>query len=97
MPAAPDDRAASGNAPSARRNNTDGRFLPNLKQLEDAASDLPDPETFAGEQFEYRVRSGGRSEYLVFERTAIQRGARRTFRWVYEGKILIRKRDLETD
>jgi hypothetical protein len=38
---------------------------------------------------------GNKRRFIEFTRKRITRGSARPYRWIYEGKVLIRKRDSE--
>ena len=70
------------------------KFMPNLKQLESAARELPDPEIWPEENFTCPVEVEGERREIEFVIKIITRGSKKAPRWVYEGKLLIRKRDV---
>ncbi|MGC6455336.1 MAG: hypothetical protein ACON46_02265 [Coraliomargaritaceae bacterium] len=69
------------------------KFMPNLKQIKEAAEQLPDPQFYSNETYTSRVVVDKDHRELDFHKQKIQRGSRLVSRWVYEGKILIRNRD----
>jgi len=76
---------------SSRR--TRDKFLPNIKQLEEAAKELPDPELWPDPSYRVLVVVKDQQQEIKFVRKQISRGDNLSPRWVYEGKVLIRKRD----
>jgi hypothetical protein len=70
-----------------------GKFIPNLTQINEAAKELPDPEIWPDANYFCPLQVNGQTRQLEFSLKSIKRGDNRTARWIYEGKILIRKRD----
>lgn len=67
------------------------RFLPSLSQLRAASHELPDPEIWPEDEYIVPIESAKRVHQVSFSRVKFaSRSNGRTFRWVYEGKILIR-------
>ena len=83
-------RSSSGRRPSTSRST---KFLPNLSQLNNAVKELPDPETWFENTYTCPVEIEGKIHTIVFVTQTITRGSKKTRRWIYEGKLLIRKRD----
>lgn len=69
------------------------RFLPNLSQLQEAISALPDPDTWTEQTYTHKLIVGAREKALQFNLIQVRKGKERVNRWVYEGKVLIRERD----
>ena len=72
------------------------KFIPNLKQLHQAISNLPDASNFEGDTFTSALMIGSHVQQLTFTIKPIQRGSQLVNRWIYEGKILIRNKDQES-
>ncbi len=70
------------------------RFIPNLKQINEAANELPDPDIWPEATFECPLEVEGKQRSIEFKLKSITRGKKQTSRWIYEGKVLIRKRDV---
>ena len=70
------------------------KFLPNLTQLQEATKELPDPEEWDEDNYIHQLLVNNKRKTLEFVRKRITRGSQRPYRWVYEGKVLIRKRDI---
>lgn len=67
------------------------RFLPSLSQIRAASSELPDPEIWPDNEYSVPVESSKRVYEIVFNRIKFaSRSSGRTYRWVYDGKVLIR-------
>lgn len=67
------------------------RFLPSLGQLRAASEELPDPEIWPEEDYIVPIESGKRVHQVTFSRVKFaSRSNGRTYRWVYQGKVLIR-------
>ena len=69
------------------------KFIPNLKQLHQAISDLPDASDYDEDTFTTTVLLASKAQQLTFTKKRIQRGSQLVYRWIYEGKILIRNQD----
>ena len=72
------------------------KFIPNLKQLHEAISDLPDASDYDENTFATTLLIGSKMQQLTFTKKPIQRGSQLVHRWIYEGKILIRNQDQES-
>lgn len=70
------------------------RFLPSLKQIRDAAAQLPDPEKWPDEVYLVPVKGPNKTNNLEFRRVRLSESGNRKERWVFEGKIIIRHRDI---
>lgn len=70
------------------------RFLPNFSQVQEALKQLPDAQTYNGDSYDCRIVVDNQYQSIPFVKTQIRRGSRTVGRWVYEGKILIRNRDI---
>ncbi|ADE53220.1 hypothetical protein Caka_0193 [Coraliomargarita akajimensis DSM 45221] len=79
---------------SSRTRSDSSRFLPNYSQFEEALKQLPDADEHDGDTYECRVLADEQYRSIKFAKTKIQRGSKYVSRWVYDGKILIRNRDL---
>ncbi len=84
-------RKGSSRPPESRRAS---KFIPNLTQLKEATQELPDPELWPEETCVCPVMVNEKQKLLEFTRKRISRGNTRPYRWIYEGKILIRNRDI---
>ena len=71
--------------------------MPNLKQLNEATKELPDPDLWPEEIYQCPLEVDGKLQAIEFSLIQITRGKEQTPRWVYEGKLLIRKRDAVSD
>ena len=85
-------QAIAGSTP--REASASPKFLPNLTQLQEATKELPDPEEWGEDNYTHQLLVNNQRKTLEFVRKRITRGSQRPYRWVYEGKILIRKRDI---
>lgn len=86
-------KSSSSKRNSRGSSHSSPKFMPNLTQIEDAAKELPDPEIWPEESFTCPVEVDGKRRKIEFVIKTITRGSKKTPRWVYEGKVLIRKRD----
>jgi len=77
--------------PEKRRS---GRFIPNVEQLQEAIKALPDPELCGEDTYSAVIFVDERRRRLEFTRKPITRGSSRPYRWIFEGKVLIRKQDM---
>ena len=93
MPQLPHRR--SSNSTSTASRSTATKFIPNLAQLQQAIKDLPDPEIWSENSCLTAVLVDNKRRFIEFTRKRITRGSARPYRWIYEGKVLIRKRDSE--
>jgi hypothetical protein len=66
-----------------------------MTQLQQAIKDLPDPEIWSENTCLTAVLVDRKRHFIEFTRKRITRGSARPYRWIYEGKVLIRKRDSE--
>jgi len=66
------------------------RFIPSLGQIRAASEELPDPEIWPDNEYTVPIESGKLVQELAFQRVKFTRSNGRTYRWVYEGKVLIR-------
>ncbi|MDQ8194529.1 hypothetical protein QEH59_08830 [Coraliomargarita sp. SDUM461004] len=71
------------------------KFIPNLKQLNKAIKELPDPELWPESSYLCPIDVEGKQHTIEFSLKSINRGQTQASRWTYEGRILIRKRDSE--
>lgn len=66
-------------------------FLPSLSQVQTAAGLLPDPESYVGDTCDRSVEEWQDKYSISFRRVRfVSRNGRKTWRWVYEGKIMVR-------
>jgi len=75
------------------RSRSSTKFIPNLVQLNEAIKELPDPEIWPEKTYQYPLEVDGKQCSIEFSLISINRGKEQATRWIYEGKILIRKRD----
>ncbi|MDP4611300.1 MAG: hypothetical protein NWT02_08945 [Opitutales bacterium] len=85
-------RSSSSRTKSSR--SSSAKFIPNLTQINTAAKDLPDPEIWPEDTFLCPVMVNEKQKAVEFSRIQITRGSTRPYRWIYEGKVLIRNRDV---
>lgn len=85
--------SSSSKSPKSPANS---KFIPNLKQLHEAISDLPDASDYDENTFTTTLLIGSKMQQLTFTKKPIQRGSQLVHRWIYEGKILIRNQDQES-
>ena len=86
------DRRRSKESSSSQRSEP-SKFIPNMAQLQQAIKDLPDPELWSEMTCVASIQVEKQQKLIEFTRKRINRGSTRPYRWVYEGKVLIRKRD----
>lgn len=77
--------------------NKKSKFIPNLTQLQEAVDQLPDPEEWSDSTYISAVLSDGHEMPVAFKKRRVNRGSKQPYRWIYEGKVLIRKRDIRED
>lgn len=70
------------------------KFIPNLTQINEAAKELPDPDIWPEPSYLCPLEVDGKQRSIEFSLKTINRGKERAPRWIYEGKILVRKRDV---
>jgi hypothetical protein len=87
-------RLRKSSSRSANRPSSGPKFIPNLTQINEASAELPDPEIWPEASYKCPIEVDGRQRHLEFALKQISRGSELASRWIYEGKILIRKRDL---
>jgi len=87
-------KTASSKKTSASASPSENKFIPNLSQLNSATKELPDPDIWPDKIFHCPIEADGKQRILSFVLRTIKRGKKSTSRWVYEGKILIRNRDI---
>ena len=75
---------------------TNSKFIPNLKQLHQAIANLPDASDFEEDSLVTTILIGSKVQQVTFTKKPIQRGSQLVYRWIYEGKILIRNQDQES-
>ena len=86
------DRKRSSESSSSARSQS-SKFIPNMAQLQQAIEDLPDPETWSEKTYVCAILVEKKQKLLEFTRKRINRGEHSPYRWVYQGRVLIRKRD----
>ena len=64
-----------------------------MAQLQQAIKDLPDPELWSKMTCLCSILVAKKKKHIEFTRKRINRGETSPYRWVYEGRVLIRKRD----
>ena len=72
---------------------TASKFIPNLEQLNDAIADLPDASDYNDDSFTTTLIMDSIQQQIMFTKKPIKRGSKLVYRWIYEGKILIRNQD----
>ena len=70
------------------------KYMPTLAQIKAALQELPDPETYSELRFICPVKIDKQIKNIEFKRMRVNRGSKRPYRWIYEGKILIRNQDI---
>ena len=86
------DRKRSSESSSSARSHS-SKFIPNMAQLQQAIEDLPDPESWSEKTYVCTILVEKKQRLLEFTRKRINRGEESPYRWVYQGRVLIRKRD----
>ena len=86
----------TSSSPKSPKSPANSKFIPNLKQLHEAISDLPDASDYDENTFTTTLLIGSKMQQLTFTKKPIQRGSQLVHRWIYEGKILIRNQDQES-
>ena len=71
------------------------KFIPNLKQLHQAIAYLPDASNYDEDTFSTTLFIDSQAQQLTFTKKPIQRGSQLVYRWIYDGKFLIRNQDQE--
>jgi len=93
----PPHKSSSLSSGSQKRTKNSARsatkFIPNLKQLNEASKELPDPDIWPEKTYRCPVEVDGKQCTIEFTLKSINRGKKQAIRWIYEGKVLIRKRD----
>ena len=84
-------RSSSDSSRSQRSESS--KFIPNMAQLQLAIKDLPDPEVWSEMTCVATIQVEKKQKLLEFTRKRIYRGEHSPYRWVYQGRVLIRKRD----
>ncbi len=85
---------SSSRSSQSRQKEEAFKFTPNLSQLREATTLLPDPDEWAETSYTCRLSVDGVIRRIEFVKKRITRGSARVNRWMYEGKVLIRKRDI---
>jgi hypothetical protein len=81
----------------SKNTTSSNKFMPIITQVQEAMKQLPDPEEWSDPIYVSAITIDERLTPLRFKRLKIQRGSKKTYRWIYEGKILIRNRDIDVD
>jgi len=76
-----------------KKNRSNSKFIPNLSQLNQATKELPDPEAWTETNYLHPLIVNEKPKAIEFTRKRVNRGSTRPYRWIYEGKVLIRNRD----
>lgn len=74
------------------------RFLPSIQQFNHALATLPDPDLWPQDEFRAVVKGNsrdGESQEILFRKIKVSRSSGNTSRWVFEGRMMIRNRDIE--
>lgn len=71
------------------------RFMPNFGHIKTAIKQLPSASTHDNDTISTFIRVDNKLKEIAFVKKRIQRGNKEVFRWVYEGKFLIREQDIE--
>ena len=72
------------------------KFIPNLQQLHQLIANLPDASDYEGDTFAATLLIESKTQEFTFTKKPIQRGSQLVYRWIYEGKILIRNQDQDS-
>jgi hypothetical protein len=70
------------------------KFIPNLTQLNEASKDLPTPDIWPEKTYKCPIEVDGKQRTIEFSLKSVNRGKKQAPRWIYQGKVLIRKRDI---
>ncbi len=71
------------------------RFLPSFEQVKSAIEELPDPASYESSECSVAIKTGSSTSEIDFKRVKFNAGdGNSIFRWVYEGKIMIRSSDM---
>lgn len=89
------NHSSSSNSSKSKRKST--KFVPNLAQLNTATKELPDAELWPNDNFLCPILVDKKQKTIEFTRKQITRGSAKPYRWIYEGKVLIRNRDVPED
>lgn len=87
----------SSRSGSSRSKRSGPKFIPNLTQLQEATLNLPDAQDWDDDSYSCNITVSGKQKLIKFTRKQITRGSSKTYRWIYEGKVLIRNRDIPTE
>lgn len=94
-PESPSSKSSSYSSKSASKSKRKSpKFIPNLIQLSAAAKELPDAELWPNDNFLCPVLVDKKQKTIEFKRKQVTRGSELPYRWIYEGKVLIRNRDI---
>lgn len=67
------------------------KFIPMLSQIQEAASQLDDPEKAEENTFEASVK--GSDKKIVFERVSVTKSdGSKAYKWTYKGRMFINSR-----
>ena len=83
--------------PDSNQKIREGKFIPNMSQLKEAVEQLPDPEDWPESSYTSAITVNGHDMPVSFKKRRVTRGSKQPYRWIYEGKVLIRKRDTLED
>lgn len=82
--------------PESDKTNSN-KFIPNVHQLKQAMEQLPDPEEWPESTYTSAISVNEREKPVQFKKRRVNRGSKQPYRWIYENKVLIRKRDTFED
>ena len=82
--------------PESERSKSN-KFIPNVHQLKQAMEQLPDPEEWPESTYTSAISVNEREKPVQFKKRRVNRGSKQPYRWIYESKVLIRKRDTLED
>ncbi len=70
-------------------------YIPSIKEIQEASQMLPNPDKWDDEDFTVPLRKHERRVHVGFRKVKYANSSEeRSYRWVYEGKVLIRNRDI---
>jgi len=93
MPSSDRKRSSESSSSARSHRSHSSKFIPNMAQLQQAIEDLPDPESWSEKTYVCTILVEKKQKLLEFTRKRINRGEESPYRWVYLGRVLIRKRD----
>ncbi|WP_269538811.1 hypothetical protein [Cerasicoccus fimbriatus] len=72
------------------------RFLPSIDQIKRASEELPDADSHESEECAVSFKVGSTTRELSFKRVKFNAGEGKSiYRWVYDGKVMIRNSDIQ--